>query len=215
MESKAQRAKAPAKPVAKTSAPAIKVVESSPTAAAQTAKSSSGESPSQAPSNVIPMWKWGAIGLGVAATIAVVAGVTMSHSGNSSDKPEGQVAAEKSPAPPVKNEVAANVPLANPVEEKKPTPAPATNSAPVAAVQPAPTNPAPVLIAKAVPAAPKSALDKLKLQGIFYSTQTPKALINGTLATIDEEVEKCRVLDISPSSATLEYLNQRRTLTLK
>jgi len=40
-------------------------------------------------------------------------------------------------------------------------------------------------------------------------------LINGQLTTMDQEVAQCKVLEISPTSVTLEYLHQRKTLTLR
>jgi hypothetical protein len=130
---------------------------------------------------------------------------------SSDEKPEAQPVA-KTPAPPVKSEIAAIVTPAKPVQETKPAPAAPTNATPEVAAQPAPT-PTPTPAPAKAPA--KTALDLLKLQAIFYSSQHPSALISGQLASVDEEVLKCRVLDISPSSVTLEYLNQRRTLTLR
>jgi hypothetical protein len=104
--------------------------------------------------------------------------------------------------------MAAIVAPAKPLEETKPAPVPPTNAAAAVATVPPP---APA----SAPAPVKTALDQLKLQAIFYSSQDPKALISGQLASVDQEVAKCRVLDISPSSVTLEYLHQRRTLTLR
>jgi hypothetical protein len=39
--------------------------------------------------------------------------------------------------------------------------------------------------------------------------------LRGKLAGVDQEVAQCRVLDISPSSVTLECQNQRKTLMLR
>jgi hypothetical protein len=127
------------------------------------------------------------------------------------EKPGVQKVVETAP-PNIKTTVSAVV-TAKPVEATKPASAPATiAAAPAAAPIPNPsTNSTPALAA----APPKTALDLLKLQAIFYSSQDPKALINGQLASVDQEVSKCRVLDISPSSVTLEYLHQRRVLTLR
>jgi hypothetical protein len=61
----------------------------------------------------------------------------------------------------------------------------------------------------------KTALDHLKLQAIFYSARHPTALINGQIAGVNQEVAECRVLEISPSSVTLEYSHQQRTLILR
>lgn len=65
------------------------------------------------------------------------------------------------------------------------------------------------------PAPPKNDLDRLELQAIFFSTQRPSALINGKLTGINQLVADCKVLDISPSSVTVEHQNQRKTLTLR
>jgi hypothetical protein len=153
------------------------------------------------------IWKWVGIGLGVAAVLVVLARLEVMRLESSAEKPEVEIIAA-TPLPVVKDNVAAVVTPAKPVEATKPTPAPVSppQVAPVVAVQkPAVPVPAPV----------KSALDQLKLQAIFYSSQHPSALISGELASVDEEVKKCRVLDISPSSVTLQYLNQRRTLVLR
>jgi HD-like signal output (HDOD) protein len=198
-ESKAQRAKATAAATAKpgeatASAPAGPVNKfSPPDASIQSARFRGA-------------WKWGSIGIGIAAVLVVLA----IRLGNGTPKQEAQNVAEN-PPPPVKQEVAVVTPPAKPVEAPKPAPepapAPATNTAVLASADP----PAPA----AKPAPVQSALDKLKLQAIFYSSQHPSALINGQLASVDGEVSKCRVLDISPSSVTLGYLDQRRTLTLR
>jgi hypothetical protein len=129
----------------------------------------------------------------------------------SAKKPEVKKAAENSPSP-VKHEIAAIVAPARPVEETKPAPVPLAKSDSVMAMQ---QPPAPVLALAPAPAPVKTALDQLKLQAIFYNSQHPSALINGQLAGVDEEVAKCRVLSISPSSVTFEYLHQRKTLTLR
>jgi hypothetical protein len=103
--------------------------------------------------------------------------------------------------PPVKQDIAADA-----------APVAPTHVAPVLAAQPPPA-PAP---AAALPPAPaKTAFDLLKLEAIFFSSQHPSALINGRLACVNQEVADCRVLDITPSSVTLGYQDQRKTLTLR
>ena len=203
METKAQRASAAAKP-------AVKPVDPEPVAAPQAAKPAPVEK-SPEPFVMPGLWKWLGIGLGAAAVIALLARLETMRLESADEKPGVQKVVETAP-PPIKPTVSAVVP-AKPVEETKPASAPATiAAAPPAAPIPNPsTNSAPALAA----APPKTALDLLKLQAIFYSSQDPKALINGQLASVDQEVSKCRVLDISPSSVTLEYLHQRRVLTLR
>jgi len=63
--------------------------------------------------------------------------------------------------------------------------------------------------------APKEEYPKLKLQGIFFSTQRPSAMINGTLMRKGELVEGARVVDIKRDSVTFEFRGVRRTLTLE
>jgi HD-like signal output (HDOD) protein len=203
METKAQRAKAAAKTAAKSA-------DSAPTsdAAPQVNKYSPTESSSK-PFVFGAAWKWIGIGLGATAAMVLLAKLAISSMTSTEAQAEVQKVAEN-PATPVKREVAVVVAPAKPVEQAKPVPVLPTNSAPVATAQtsPTPTN-APA------PATPKTALDLLKLQAIFYSSQHPSALISGQLASVDDEVAKCRILDISPSSVTVEYLHQRRTLILR
>jgi len=59
------------------------------------------------------------------------------------------------------------------------------------------------------------AFNELKLQGIFFSAGNPTALINGTLAHVNEIVHACRVSEINPDSVTFEFQGKRKTLSLK
>jgi HD-like signal output (HDOD) protein len=198
LETKAQRAKSMAK------AAAAKAAEPAPVPVSQSKKSSVTEPPKE-PIFLRGVWKWLGIGLGAATALVLLARLEIMRLENQADKPEAPTVAGT--PPPVKHEVAATAP-AKPVNESKPVPAPLAPAAPVVA-EPAPSVPAPA------PAPLKTALDQLKLQAIFYSSDHPAALINGQLASIDQEVSKCRILEISPSSVTLQYLDQRRTLTLR
>lgn len=76
--------------------------------------------------------------------------------------------------------------------------APAKQSLPAAAVAPKPLG-----------------FSDLKLQGIFFSARQPSAIINGNLVHPNDHVAGARVVNISVSTVTLEYQNQRKTLTLK
>jgi HD-like signal output (HDOD) protein len=201
LETKAQRAQA----VAKTAA-AVKKAEAASTPAPASAPQTNKFSPELPNSKPFQIpWKWASVGIGAAVAIVLL----VMHSQSHEEKPEAQNVAEI--APPVKQEVAAVEPAPKPVEEAKPAAIAPTNAAPAVAVQPVPP-PATNALASAPP---KTALDKLKLQGIFYNTQHPSAMINGQVASVDDEVAKCRILEISPSSVTLEYLNERKTLTLR
>jgi len=55
----------------------------------------------------------------------------------------------------------------------------------------------------------------LKLQGIFYSAAHPTAILNGKMVQPQDRIAGALVVNIGPSSVTLEYLNQRKTLILK
>jgi hypothetical protein len=97
-----------------------------------------------------------------------------------------------------------------------PTPAPSTQLA-ILAADPAPEPTTPALAAPLVKTASpseKTGIDKLNLQAIFFSAQHPTALINGHLTSVDQDIADCRVVDITPSSVTLEYQHQRKTLKL-
>jgi hypothetical protein len=59
------------------------------------------------------------------------------------------------------------------------------------------------------------ALDALRLQGIFFSADSPSALINGKLTYVNQWVGSCRVLAINSTSVTFECENERRTIALK
>ncbi len=131
-------------------------------------------------------------------------------------------------------------PPAVPSSPPKPAPAPVmvvAAAAPQAPVTPpaqasvAPTNavaaPKAVAVTNALAAAnpspPASALvaaadsdeKTLKLEGIFYSASHPSAIINGNLMYVKQQKAGLRVLDISPTSVTVEYDNQRKILTMR
>ena len=54
-----------------------------------------------------------------------------------------------------------------------------------------------------------------KLQGIFYSADQPSAIINGRMVHPNDRLSGARIVQISPSTVTFEYQNQRKTLVLK
>ncbi|HEY3857007.1 MAG TPA: response regulator [Verrucomicrobiae bacterium] len=200
-ENKVKRAKSPAKPVAQAPLPVA---------------ASSARKPADV---VVPLpagqaqssgsLKWVGIGLGIAAAVIIVARLQIANSQNKIDKQDSQKVAAAAPIP-VRQEPVATVTTPKVVETPKPAPAIPTNTPVVAAVTP-PAAP----VAAPTPAPVKTALDKLELQAIFYSADHPSALISGNLAYVNDEVSKCRVLDISTSSVTMQYLDKRRTLKLR
>jgi hypothetical protein len=65
------------------------------------------------------------------------------------------------------------------------------------------------------PAAPPIAFSDVKLQGIFFASDSPSAIINGKLVQVNDKFNGISVIEIKSSSVTLEYKNQRKTLTLR
>ncbi len=190
-ETTMQRAKSAVKP-------ADKAVQPAPAPAPQANRFAPAELPPE-PSMFRALCAWLGIGLGVSAALVLLARLEIIRLESMADKTRVQEIAEN--PPPVKQEIAA---VAAPV-------APA-NVAPVLAVQPPP---APAPAAAPPPAPATTAFDLLKLEAIFFTSQHPSALISGRLAVVNQEVADCRVLDISPSSVTLGYQDQRKTLTLR
>jgi HD-like signal output (HDOD) protein len=159
------------------------------------------------------VWRWLGIGLGVSAALVLLARLEIMRLEHEAARPAIEEVAA-TPPQVARHETAAIVPpIQTPVGAK--TVAAPTN----AAIEIPPTNAVTLIAAQTPPVTPpapqKTALDRLKLQAIFFSTQHPSALINGRLAGVDEEVADCRVLDISPGSVTLEFQHQRKTLTLR
>ncbi len=221
------RAKSGAKSAAK---PATgKPVTAAPAGATAKAAPKPSSKPVPAPSRpqrapIPALWKWVGIGVGVAATLAVLARLEVMRLQDGQDKADTAATAEN-PPPPVKSEVAA---MAAPVKAPDATKsAPTNHVASVVSTNTVSTNFAlstnhvatgVAIQTPSTPAAPtvaKKGFDRIKLQAIFFSSQHPSALISGKLVGVNEEVAECRVLDISPSSVTLEYQHQPKTLTLR
>jgi putative nucleotidyltransferase with HDIG domain len=177
---------------------AKKAVHPAPAPAPQANRFAPAELPSE-PSMIRTLCTWLGIGLGVSAALVLLARFEIMRLESMAEKTRVQEVAEN--PPPVKQDIVA---VAAPV-------APA-NVAPVLAAQPPPV---PVPAAPLPPAPAKTAFDLLKLEAIFFTSQHPSALISGRLAGLNQEVADCRVLDISPSSVTLGYQDQRKILTLR
>jgi putative nucleotidyltransferase with HDIG domain len=217
-----QRAKSSAKAPVKTVSTAAGAAAP---AAPRTNKFTPAPSQPERPA-ISPIWKWVGIGLGVTAVLAVLARLEVMRLENGEEKPETEAAADN--PPPVKNEIAAVPAPGKTAQPAKPASASSTNVASASSTNiasAASTHAGPGLAVQSpgvavpsplpAPAKPKTGIDKLKLQAIFFSPQHPSALISGKLVGLNEEVAECRVLDISPSSVTLEYQHQPKTLTLR
>jgi HD-like signal output (HDOD) protein len=207
-----QRAKSGAKPVTPTPAPA-----------APKSNKFTPSTPQPEPPSFGGVWKWVGIGLGVTAALALLARLEVMRLQNGEDKAETEAVATN-PPPTVKTEIAAVTAPAksaaassNHVASASSTNLASASSNHVAAGLAAlsPGTKVAVPTPLPAPAAAKKGIDDLKLQAILFSTQHPSALISGKLVGLNELVAECRVLDISPSSVTLEYQHQRRTLTLR
>jgi hypothetical protein len=55
----------------------------------------------------------------------------------------------------------------------------------------------------------------LKLQGIFFNSKNPTAIISGKTVHTYDRIAGALVAEITPTGVTLEYQNQRKRLTLK
>jgi hypothetical protein len=74
----------------------------------------------------------------------------------------------------------------------------------------------PASAASQVKAGPRElSVSDFKLQGIFYSADQPSAIINGRMVHPNDRLSGARIVQISPSTVTFEYQNQRKTLVLK
>ncbi len=78
------------------------------------------------------------------------------------------------------------------------------------------TSPASAASQVKVKAGPRElSVSDFKLQGIFYSADQPSAIINGRMVHPNDRLSGARIVQISPSTVTFEYQNQRKTLVLK
>jgi HD-like signal output (HDOD) protein len=143
------------------------------------------------------LWRWLGIGLGAGAALACMAMLAIGQM-------EGAV---KNP-PAVNPKMAAFFAPARVVQTTRPAPI-----APAMAASEPDGQPPPAPAPPRAPAEPD--FDRLKLEAIFFNEQHPSALISGKLAVVNELVADCRVLEISPSSVTVEYQARRKTLTLR
>lgn len=160
--------------------------------------------PATVPALVEKAWlftpkQWAFAGVGAAFVVLFLAWLVTSMLGSGSDK------------------LGSKQPLVARARETVPGPDPAAITS-----TPADTNPENV---KAIPAANPAAsikpvpqevtFEDLKLQGIFFSTVHPSAIINGKMVHQQDRVADAVVLEIGPSSVVLLYKNHRRTLVLK
>ena len=96
-----------------------------------------------------------------------------------------------------------------------PIPAPAPG--PVVVTPPPETNPpapppVPAIAPAPLPAPPP--FPELKLQGIFYSRNNPRATINGEIRRENEKIGEVRIVTISSNKVTVEWNGQTKDLIM-
>jgi HD-like signal output (HDOD) protein len=154
------------------------------------------------PTMVRELLRWLGVGIAVSAAMVLLARYELDRMERMMQETRAQEAAEKPP------EVRQNsAPPARTVEAPAPAAVPAHSAA---APKPSPA-PAPA----APPDRARASLDAMKLQAIFFTSQHPSALINGKMAGVNQKIEDCRVLDISPSTVTLACEDRRKVLSLR
>ncbi|MFM1768123.1 MAG: hypothetical protein RJA22_652 [Verrucomicrobiota bacterium] len=109
--------------------------------------------------------------------------------------------------PPVNQQVSAPYTAVNrtfALDQDTPDPQPAAT--PVAEAAPAPAT---------APVNPAAPLPTFRLQGIFFRTTNPSAMVNGKSVLVGDFVSGARVKAIEREQVTLEYEGQTKTLTLR
>ena len=97
----------------------------------------------------------------------------------------------------------------------KPAPAPIPESVFAKAATPNPQKNAAAPAPAPNPTPKEPGFGSIKLQGIFYSASHPSAIINGQRVEPNDHVGDVLVMDITSSTVTLAYQNQRKTLVLE
>ncbi len=97
---------------------------------------------------------------------------------------------------------------AEPPPAPAPAPPPAVVTPPPAAAAP----PAAVAVAPPPPAPPS--FPELKLQGIFYNRNNPKAAINGQIRAQNEQIGDVLILAITQDKVTVQWNGQTKDLIL-
>ena len=103
-----------------------------------------------------------------------------------------------------------------PIPEEKVAPATEMLPSPQTAVAEANTigTNAPVQTASPEPP-PKVGFDSIKLQGVFYNSKSPSAIINGETVKPGEQINGVKVVSIGPSSVILSYGGTRKVLQVE
>ncbi|MGO8702026.1 MAG: HDOD domain-containing protein [Limisphaerales bacterium] len=161
------------------------------------------------PASPLLSWQWLVAGLSAVAGLVLLSWVTATRLEQAPDQSKPEIVTNSKASAAV-----------------RPTPSPAETSPKVVALAqtPRPSEPVPrktnaQIEAPSPPAVPvvteDLAFNEVKLQGIVYSAGHPSAIINGKVAQVSQHVAGCLVLEITPTSVTLEHENHRKTLTIK
>lgn len=62
---------------------------------------------------------------------------------------------------------------------------------------------------------PAPVFPALKLQGVFYRPSKPSVMLNGQTLFLNDEVEKVKVVTITPNTVTVVWSGQTNVLTLR
>jgi hypothetical protein len=117
---------------------------------------------------------------------------------------------------PAPMQVAAKPVIPAPPAKVEPAPVPVPAPQPVVVTPPPNTNPpAPPPVAVVVPPPAPPPFPDLKLQGIFYNRNNPKAAINGQIRRENELVGDVRIVTITPNKVTVEWNGQTKDLILE
>lgn len=157
------------------------------------------------PTMVRELMRWLGVGIAVSAAMVLFARHEVENFEHEMQEARTQLAAEKQPE--VKQSSAPATAPSKTVQAAAPVRVHVDLPAYLAAAPP------PIPAAPVDPA--KAALDAMKLQAIFFTSQHASALINGRMAVVNQNIEDCRVLDIGPNTVTLACQDQRRILSLR
>ncbi len=140
-----------------------------------------------------------------AKELATATPATLPRTERTAPRPEPVVAKPK-PVPTAERHVTAFPPQAKQTPDPAPVPPKTVTSSPVS------LSPKVPMARPVIPAEP--AFPALTLQGIFYSTHHPAAILNGKTVWVDERVAGARVAEITPAYVVVEFHGRRKTLKL-
>jgi hypothetical protein len=129
----------------------------------------------------------------------------MPHRANPAPAPAPIAASPIIPAtPPAVEPAPAPVPVPAPAPAVVTTPPPPTSAPPVVSVVSVPT-----------PAPAPPPFPELKLQGIFYNRNNPRAAINGQIRGENQQIGDVNIVKITANTVTVEWNGQTRDLNLE